>query len=98
SKKALDMKCLDVGGLSDIADRFIIFSGTSTTHVQQVAEEIEAKLRHSGEKKYSVEGLSGGLWVLLDFGDMIIHIFHHETRKFYDLDKLWGDAPRFKLA
>jgi ribosome-associated protein len=97
SKKALDIICLDLRGVSDMADFFIICSGTSTTHVQKVAEEIENKLRKVGEKRYIVEGAREGHWILMDFSDIVVHVFHSETREFYDLERLWGDAPRVKI-
>ena len=92
--KAEDLVVLDVRGLASFTDYFVIMSGRSTRHVQGLAEAISEELRAKRiSSKYS-EGMREGLWVLLDFGDVVAHIFYHESRTFYDLEGLWHDAPR----
>jgi len=92
--KAEDLMVLDVRGLASFTDYFVIMSGRSTRHVQGLAEAISEELRAKRISSKHSEGLREGLWVLLDFGDVVAHIFYHETRVFYDLEGLWHDAPR----
>jgi len=95
--KAEDLVVLDVRELTSFTDYFIIMSGRSTRHVQGLADVIEKELRSKRISSKYCEGLQEGLWVLLDFNDLIIHIFYRDTRKFYDLDGLWHDAPRVEI-
>ena len=92
--KAEDVVALDVREMSSFADFFVILSGRSTRHVQAMAEGLENELRSKRIKTSRAEGLQVGKWVLLDFGDVIVHVFYHEERSFYDLEGLWHDAPR----
>ena len=92
--KAEDMVVLDVRGLASFTDYFVIMSGRSTRHVQGLAEAISEELRAKRISSKHSEGIREGLWVLLDFGDVVAHIFYHESRTFYDLDGLWHDAPK----
>ena len=92
--KAEDITVLDVRGLSSFTDYFVIMSGRSTRHVQGLAEAIERELRSKRVSTKHSEGLREGQWVLLDFGDMVAHIFYNESRHFYDLEGLWHDAVR----
>jgi ribosome-associated protein len=92
--KAEDLVVLDVRGLSAFTDFFVIMSGRSSRHVQGLAEAIEAELRSKRVSSKHSEGLQEGLRVLLDFGDLVTHIFYKEQRDFYDLEGLWHDAPR----
>jgi ribosome-associated protein len=92
--KAEDILVLDVRRMSSFTDYFVIMSGRSTRHVQALAESIENKLRSKRIKTSRAEGLQEGRWVLLDFGDVVTHVFYHEQRSFYDLEGLWHDAPR----
>jgi ribosome-associated protein len=93
-KKAFDIDVLAVGGLTSIADYFVLASATSERQASSVADNIVEKLREElGVRPLLVEGSTPGRWVLLDFGDFIIHIFTEETRRFYGLERLWGDAP-----
>jgi ribosome-associated protein len=96
-KKAEDLLILDVRGLSSFTDFFVIMSGRSTRHVQGLAEAIEGALRDKRLSPATTEGLRDGLWVLLDFNDVVVHIFYAETREFYDLEGLWHDAPRVEI-
>ena len=93
-KKGLGIVLLDVSSLLVITDVFVIATGTSNRHVRTLAEEAEAGLKVSGRRPLRREGLDDGSWVLLDYGDVIVHIFDEETRAYYDLERLWGDAPR----
>jgi ribosome-associated protein len=96
-KKALGPIVLDTGALTSIADYFIILSGTSSRHVQSVSDEIEKKLREGGTRPRHIEGRGEGEWVLMDYGDFLVHIFTEENRRFYALERLWGDAPRINI-
>ena len=93
-KKAEDPLILDVRKQCSFTDFFVIVSGRSTRHVQGLAEAIEAELRSKRLSTARTEGLSEGTWVLLDYNDVVVHIFYAETRRFYDIEGLWHDAPR----
>ena len=96
-KKARDLVVLEVRELTSIADYFIICSGSSDRQVQSIAQGIEENLSETGHSLLSVEGANRGHWVLMDFSDVIVHIFYEPVREFYDLDGLWGHAPRVEL-
>ena len=93
-KKALNLIVLDVGGLTSIADVFIICSGRSNRQVNAIADSIVAKLKKHKIKPLSVEGTGEGHWVLLDYGHVVIHVFYEPVREFFDLEGLWADAKR----
>lgn len=93
--KATDIVVLDVGGVLGITDHFVVASGSNARQVRRIAEEIEASVKAAGgEGPRRVEGLREAAWILLDFGPFVAHVFHEETRQFYDLERLWGDVPR----
>ena len=92
-RKAVDPVVLDLRGLSGATDYFVICSGTSDTHVRGMAEHVVSALAPRGLSPHHVEGLPQGRWVLLDFVDFVVHVFHPELREFYRLERLWGDAP-----
>ena len=94
--KGEDIVVLDVRKISSFTDYFVILSGRSTRHVQALAESMEHELRSKRISSSRAEGLSEGKWVLLDFEDVVVHIFYHEQRDFYDLEGLWHDAPRLE--
>ena len=96
-KKAQDIVVLDVGKLTSLGDYFVVCSGTSSTQVKSLADELDEKIKATGIKSRRVENDRASHWVLLDYGDVICHIFYHETRDFYCLERLWGDAPRVEL-
>jgi len=96
-RKAVDGLVLDLRGLTDATDAFLIASGTSDTHVRAIAEHVLETLRLRGSRAHHVEGMAAGRWVLLDFVDFVVHIFHPVMREFYLLERLWGDAPRRPL-
>ena len=94
--KGEDIVVLDVRKISSFTDYFVILSGRSTRHVQALAESMENELRSKRISTSRAEGLKEGKWVLLDFDDVVVHIFYHEQRDFYDLEGLWHDAPRLE--
>ncbi|PKL51607.1 MAG: ribosome silencing factor [Nitrospira bacterium HGW-Nitrospira-1] len=96
-KKALDVTILDVSGLTVIADYFVICSGESTTQVKAVANFIEEELKKKRRKPLGIEGVAHSHWILLDYGDVIIHVFERETRAYYNLEKLWMDAKIIEI-
>jgi ribosome-associated protein len=96
--KAEEPVILQVTEVANFTDYFVILSGRSTRHVQAVAEHIERALHERHLKLMGVEGLAEGQWVLLDAGDVIVHIFYHPVRGFYDLEGLWAEAPQVDLA
>jgi ribosome-associated protein len=96
--KARDMVALDLRGLNDATDWFVIASGTSDAHVRGIAQSVVDRLAAKGIRVHHVEGLTTGRWVLLDFVDLVVHLFHPEARAFYQLERLWNDAPKFVPA
>jgi ribosome-associated protein len=93
-RKAESVVVLDVRDLTSIADYFIICSGRSNRQVSAIADHIKVFLKERGIRPLSIEGYKEGLWVLIDYGNVIIHVFYEETRSFYDLEGLWVDAER----
>lgn len=93
-KKATDIKILELKDLTIITDYFVICSGESTTQVKALSEHVEQKMEEEGIRPLGIEGYSYAHWVLLDYGDVIVHIFLDEQRYYYDLERLWLDAPR----
>lgn len=91
-KKASDVKVLKVRDLTVLTDYFVIATGTSSTHVKSLAEEVEFQLDQQGTKPLRTEGYDSKNWILLDFGTVIVHVFYPEARSFYDLEHLWADA------
>lgn len=96
-KKACDLVVLDVREQTSIADYFILCSGRSDRQVQSIVQGIEENAAEEGIRSYAVEGAQRGHWALIDFSDVIVHVFYEPVREFYDLDGLWGHAPRAKL-
>lgn len=97
NQKGLEPVILDVRGLSSLGDYFIICSGTSKRHVQALAQHLQEALGQAGVKPLGVEGLEDGQWVLLDYVDLVIHLFITPLREFYDLEGLWVEANRLPL-
>jgi ribosome-associated protein len=97
-RKAEDIIAIDVREVSSFTDTFVVATGTSDRHVRSVSDAIQAALTAIGESALGVEGYDDGRWVLIDYGDTIVHVFQHETRLDYDLERLWSDASRIKLV
>ena len=95
-KKGLQIRALRVGDLTVLADYFVLVTGTSNTHVRTLAEEAEFKMREAGFEPLRIEGRATG-WILLDYGDVIVHVFSAEQRAQYSLEKLWADAEPVEL-
>ncbi|MFC2075992.1 ribosome silencing factor [candidate division KSB1 bacterium] len=93
AKKALDPRLLDLTGLVDFTDGFLIFSGESDVQVRAIADAIKEGLKSDGLQPHHQEGHQNGQWVILDYIDIVVHVFHYQTREFYRLEDLWGDAP-----
>src|SRR5512147_142122 len=98
NKKAFDILILDLRGLTYITDYFVICSGNNTTQVSAISEEVGHTLAKAGEHPSHVEGGAESKWVLMDYGDVVVHIFEEQTRMFYSLEKLWSDAPRIPVV
>lgn len=98
AKKARDMVLLDLRELPAISDYFVLASGESSTQIEAIAGNIEKELALNGFKIWHREGTGEAKWILLDYGDIVVHVFHKETRDFYCLDKLWHDSPRKNMA
>lgn len=96
-KQALGLLVLDVRGISGVADYFFLCSGRSTPHVQTITEAIRGALKADGFQPRHAEGIPASGWVLLDYGAVLVHIFLAETRTYYSLERLWGDAPSVSL-
>ncbi|MBM4129643.1 ribosome silencing factor [bacterium] len=97
-KKLDEVVVLDLRGCSDVCDFFVIASGGADTQVQAAARHAHDELAAAGHHVHSVEGLNEGRWVLLDFFDVVVHVFHQRARDYFQLERLWGDAPRLDLA
>lgn len=96
--KAHDVVVLDLHGVTDMTDYFVVASGTSDTHVRSVAQHVIAGLEREGMRVQSIEGLTQGRWVLLDYVDFVVHVFHPSLRAYYQLERLWGDAPALAVS
>jgi ribosome-associated protein len=97
-KKALDVTLLDVRGVASFTDNFIICSGTSAPQNQAISDEILAKLKQEGRVPNHIEGYRHADWILMDYADFVVHIFSPKTRAFYNIERLWRDAPRFEIT
>ncbi len=96
-KKALDLVVLDLREVANFTDYFIVTSGANTRQVQAIADEVVEQLKKQGTRAARVEGYNTAEWVLVDYGDFILHVFEDKARKFYDLERLWRDAKRVEL-
>ncbi len=96
--KAQDVVILDLEGVTDMTDFFVIASGTSDTHVRSTAERVVEELKATGEGPNHVEGATQGRWALVDFVDVVLHVFHPSMRTFYQLERLWSDARVIPVA
>ena len=91
-KKAIDVKVIDISGMTVIADYFIIASGTNTNQVQAMADNVEETLGRAGYQPRQIEGYCAANWILMDYTDVIIHIFSEQDRMFYDIERIWRDG------
>ena len=98
SKKAENIKILEVKGLTSIGDYFVIANGTSSTHIKALSDEVEEKLKEAGVRVHHSEGYTSANWILMDYGEVLIHVFDKEAASFYDLERLWTDAPKLDLS
>ena len=99
SKKGIDIKVLETGPLTTLADYFVLCSATSSTQIRALADACEKAMKEDhGELPHHVEGHRGGTWILLDFSAVVVHVFTDEARKFYDLERLWSDAAPVDLT
>lgn len=97
-KKGSDISVIDIGGVSVIADYFIIASGDNQNQVQAMADNVEETLGRAGYPARDTEGYRSANWVLLDFGDLVVHIFDRENRVFYDLERIWRDGKKTSIG
>lgn len=97
NKKAEDIRVIDISEISILADYFIIASGTNSRQLQALADEVEEKLARENCALKQAEGYDGANWILLDFGDMVVHLFDQESRAFYDLERIWRDGKTVTL-
>ena len=93
AKKGFDIKILNLQGISSVCDYFVIVSGSADVQVKAIARAVDDELREEGYKPYHTEGMNEGNWILIDYIDVVVHVFYEPTRQFYSLEKLWGDAP-----
>jgi ribosome-associated protein len=98
SKKAFEILVLDLSKMTSVCDYFVICSGSNSTQVGAIAEGIGQDLAKAGVHPSHVEGAPGANWVLMDYGDVVVHVFEEQTRTYYSLEKLWGEAPRIAVA
>jgi ribosome-associated protein len=91
-KQARDIRVLDLRGITSFADYFVLCSGANARQIQAVSDEIELRLKKHGERPHSIEGYENAEWVLMDYGDYLVHIFSEKARLYYDLERLWRDA------
>ena len=94
NKKGKEITILEIGPLSNLGDYFVIASGSSAPQIQAMVGEVEEKLAKEGCFPRHKEGVTAANWVLMDYGDVIVHVFHQETREFYGIERLWADAPK----
>ena len=96
--QSTDVVALDVGDVLGITDWFLVASSSNTRQVRRVAEQVETAVKEAGgEGPLRIEGLEDATWILLDFGLFVVHVFHEETRSFYDIERLWSDVPKFQF-
>lgn len=97
NKKAESIKAIKITDLTILADYFVIANGTSTTHTKTLAEEVEYQLSQNGVEPNRTEGYNGSSWVILDYGDIVVHVFYKETGDYYQLERLWADGEKIDI-
>ncbi len=98
SKRAENIRVIGIRDLTVIADYFVIANGTSTTQTKALADEVEYQLKEKGRTPQRIEGYQGANWIVLDYGDVVVHVFYKETRQFYDLERLWSDGENIDIS
>lgn len=98
SNKAQEVVLLDLHGVTDMTDFFVVATGTSDTHVRSVAQKVVDGMEEAGLKAYHIEGAESGRWVLVDYVDFVVHVFHPSMRSYYQIERLWGDAPAVAIT
>lgn len=96
-KKAMDIQVIEIADLTSVADYFVICTASSSTHARTLADEVEEKLEADSDRKFHKEGYRDTSWILIDYGDIVFHIFYGETREFYNLEHLWADAKKLDV-
>ncbi len=97
-KKGLNIQVIEISDISVLADYMVIATGTSSTHVKALADEVEYRLDEAGVSVSHIEGYRSNSWILLDYVDVIVHVFSEEAREFYDLDRLWQDGESIDIS
>ena len=97
SKKAVNLMLLEVRSVTALTEYMLLATGTSDTHLRALCDEVEKKMEEAGETVWHREGYRGDTWIVMDFSGVMVHVFTQEQRKFYDLERLWGDAPVIPL-
>lgn len=97
SKKGKDITVLDITNVTSLGDYFVIASGLSAPQINALTDEVDAKMLEAGERALHIEGNKSATWVLMDYGDVVVHIFHQETRDFYGIERLWSDASKIEF-
>ena len=97
-KKAVDPTVLDLRGISSFTDFFLMFTGANRRQVQAISDEIVEQLKRNGSPAARVEGYQNAEWILIDYGDFVVHVFEEKARRFYDLERLWREASRLNLS
>lgn len=98
SKKALDIRAIHIGDLTILADYFVIATGTSSTQVKMLTDEVDYQMGLLGIQPHKIEGYRSENWIVLDYTDVVVHIFHTETREFYGLERLWADGEKVDIS
>lgn len=97
SKRAEDIQLIGIKDLTIVADYFVIANGTSNTQTKALADEVEFKMKELGVEPLRVEGYQGATWIILDYGDIVVHVFYKETRSYYNLERLWSDGEQVDI-
>lgn len=98
TKKAEDIQAIKISDLTIIADYFVIANGMSSTQTRALADEVEFKMKKQGEEPLRVEGERGANWIIIDYGDVVVHVFYKETREHYNLERLWADGEHVDVS
>ena len=97
SKKAADLRVLDLREVTTFADYFVVCSGSNSRQIQSIADEVALTLKHRGDPAIAIEGYDGAEWILLDFGDFLVHVFSEKARQYYELERLWRHAKDVEI-